>query len=91
MGWTADQVELELLGIAAEVDEVIRRLSTVDSRSWRSVAADRFRAERESVCLVLRRAEGGVEESAAAAAAHARAVREASVTLSLVTALGARP
>ncbi len=88
MGWTADLAERELVAVASEVNEVARQLVAIDPSSWRSLAADRFRAELDALAPLLRRAATGVEEAAWAATDHARALREATVPVSAVTALG---
>lgn len=81
MASSADQAVRELWTIAAEVDDVARRLAELDPNTWQSLAADRFRGRLNTLCVLLRRVGEGVEDAALAATAHARATAEAGFSL----------
>jgi len=81
MAPSADQAEHELWTIADEVDDIARRLGELDPATWRSLAADRFRGDLNTLCVLLQRVTADVEDAAAAAATHARATAEAGISL----------
>jgi hypothetical protein len=88
---SADQAVRELWTIATEVDDVARRLAELDPATWHSLAADRFRGRLDTLCVLLRRVSGGVEDAALAATAHARATAEAGFSLGGPIVVGRYP